>query len=119
MKWFSFSFSEELHVAPSHKGSLCLRLPRSASSSPSRVRCDSEGGISSHVLEKGKPEHGVIRSLPQGPLLTPVTAVLAGEELPAHAESQRQQRKSHADSPPLELDNSLNKCFVRKPPRCP
>lgn len=62
MKWFSFGFSEELHVAPSHKGSPCSRLPRSTLSSPSQVRCDSEGGISSHVLEKGKPEHGVIRS---------------------------------------------------------
>lgn len=49
---------------------------------------DGSRTITSRVLEKGKPEHAVIRSLPQGHLLKPVTALLAGPELPAHAESQ-------------------------------
>lgn len=102
-------------MTPSHNDSLCSLLPRSASFSPRQIQCDSEGGITNQILEKGKPEHGVIRSLPQGHLLKAVTALLAGVELPAHAESQRQHRKSRADSPPLRLDNSLKKCFVRKP----
>lgn len=95
-----------------------LLCAQNTSSSPRQTQCDSEGGSTHQILEKGKPEHGAIRSLPQGHLLKPVTALLAGVELPAHAESQRQHRKSHADNPPLKRDNSLSKCFVRKPRPC-
>lgn len=76
-----------------HNGSLCS-LPRAHPSQTGPV--PQPGRITSHDLEKGKPEHAVIRSLPQGHLLKPVAALLAGVELPAHAEPQGQHRKGHA-----------------------
>lgn len=84
---------------------------RCASLPPRRICCHSQGGITHHGSGKGKPEHAVTRSLPQGHLLKAGTALLAGVSS-QHTLSPKGSTGKALLTALLSRDSTLNKGFV-------